>query len=503
MSGHRPRTASFYLQVADAPSPEASSHIHSLVRRLLSSRPGGLIDAIPGYTNILIEFDVRLTSEAKLRRLLRAAADHGQPSGRTVRIPVRYDGEDLESAAAALQLTPSELIERHSSSEYLVHALGFTPGFPFLGLLPPELRLPRRDRPRLAVPANSVAIADQQTGIYPLESPGGWHLLGTALLPVYRPAEPQPFLLEPGDRVRFVPANGASPAAPQPVELLPGEPERPFLRVAEPGLLDLVVDGGRVLAGRYGLTRSGPFDVQSAVIANRLLGNPPFAPLLEINLLGPTLEVLKEGVIAFAGWGVLPLLGAQQLEPFSSYRVKAGDVLRFRPQPNGARAYLAVAGGFEVLRHLGSTSPDLQGLIGRPLRTGDVLGAVSDRRILAGRSFRMYRNQELQGRIRLLPGPQYNPDAAAALEDGTFSIAASNRMGIQLDGPALPGGQIVSEGNPLGAVQVTPGGRAIILMNDRGTMGGYAKPALIHPADLSRAAQLREHEPVRFVFTGV
>src|SRR5690625_1235778 len=109
----------------------------------------------------------------------------------------------------------------------------------------------------------------------------------------------------------------------------------------------------------------------------------------------------------------------------------------------------------------------------------------------------------MQCRIRQMTGPQYIPEAAAAMEDGTFSIAASNRMGIQLDGPALPGGQILSEGNPLGAVQVTPGGRAIILLNDRGTMGGYAKPALIHPADLSRVAQLREHEPVRFVFTGV
>src|SRR5690625_7132370 len=101
----------------------------------------------------------------------------------------------------------------------------------------------------------------------------------------------------------------------------------------------------------------------------------------------------------------------------------------------------------------------------------------------------------MQCRIRQMTGPQYIPEAAAAMEDGTFSIAASNRMGIQLDGPALPGGQIVSEGNPLGAVQVTAGGRAIILMNDRGTMGGYAKPALIHPTDQRRAAQPRQEKP--------
>lgn len=500
MSDLRPTVRSFYLQVAETPSPEDSARIQSLVRTLLSAAPPGLIDAIPGYTNILVEYDARFSSEAELRELLGSAPDNAESGGRQVRIPVRYDGPDLESASAALNLTPAELIRRHSAAEYLVHAVGFTPGFPFMGSLEPALRLPRRDQPRPAVPANSVAIADLQTGIYPLVSPGGWHLLGTSLLPVYQPGAGSPFLLEPGDMVRLEPAEGADPAAPEALELLPAEPRTAFLRVEKPGLLDLIVDGGRPLAGRYGLARSGPLDPLSAEVANRLLGNPPFTPLLEINISGPTLEVLSDGVIAFTGWGVHLQRGTERLEPFASHRVQAGDVLSFPPQPSGARAYLAVTGGFEVRRHLGSASPDIQGLIGRSLRAGDVLGVVTHRNVLAGRSFRTYTNPELQSRIRLLPGPQHNPDAAAALEAGEFTVAASNRMGIQLDGPALPGGQVVSEGNPLGAIQVTPGGRPIILMNDRGTMGGYAKPALIHPADLSRVAQLRQHEPVSFVF---
>ena len=101
-------------------------------------------------------------------------------------------------------------------------------------------------------------------------------------------------------------------------------------------------------------------------------------------------------------------------------------------------------------------------------------------------------------RIRLLKGPQFSEEAVAALTEGKFTVAAGNRMGIQLDGPPVPGGQVVSEGNPAGAVQVTPGGRPIILMNDRGTLGGYAKPAIVHPDDLSLLAQLRQGQVVRF-----
>src|SRR5690625_2466051 len=105
-------------------------------------------------------------------------------------------------------------------------------------------------------------------------------------------------------------------------------------------------------------------DPYSAQIANRLLGNESFAPVLEISLVGPTLEVLQDAVIAFTGWSVHLYSGSRQLEPFASHQVRAGDVHRFPPQATGARAYLAVAGGFEVGMHLGSASPDVRGLIG-------------------------------------------------------------------------------------------------------------------------------------------
>src|SRR5699024_11138206 len=103
----------------------------------------------------------------------------------------------------------------------------------------------------------------------------------------------------------------------------------------------------------------------SAQIANRLLGNESFAPVLEISLVGPTLDVLQDAVIAFAGWGVHLYSGSKQLAPFASHQVRAGDVLRLPPQATGARGYLAVVGGFEIGTYLDSASPDVRGLIGR------------------------------------------------------------------------------------------------------------------------------------------
>lgn len=501
MSGRPPRARTFYVSVASAPSQKTSAQVQALARQLIAASLPGLSDVVPGYTNVMLEYDADVTSEAQLRSAL-DGMEHlrSEAAGRLVPVPVRYDGPDLDSAAAALDLTVAELVRRHSAPEYLVHAIGFTPGFPYMGLLEPGLRLPRLDRPRASVPANSVAIAGAQTGIYPLESPGGWHLLGKALTPVYRPDGEQPFLLEPGDRVRFEPADGPDPDPPGVLELLPAEPQSPFLKVLQPGLLDLVVDAGRLNVGRYGLARSGPMDSRSARIANRLIGNAPFAPVLEMSGFGPTLEVMRAGVIAVAGWGVELLSGQRKLEPFTSHALKAGELLRFPAHRMGVRGYLAVAGGFETGTHLDSASPDIRGLVGRPLTAGDVLGSVASGTGLPGRTFMPHWHPDRPTFIRLLKGPQFNPDAAAALAEGAFRVGSGNRMGVRLDGPPAPGGQVTSEGSPLGAVQVTPGGQPIILMNDRGTLGGYAKPAIVHPDDLPRLAQLREGQRVRFRF---
>jgi inhibitor of KinA len=127
-----------------------------------------------------------------------------------VELPVCYGGEfgpDLEEVAARCGLSAAEVMARHSTAEYRVYMLGFSPGFPYLGGLDPAIAAPRRETPRLRVPAGSVGIAGMQTGIYPQESPGGWQIIGRTPGRLFRPDRAEPCLLGPGDRLRFVPVG--------------------------------------------------------------------------------------------------------------------------------------------------------------------------------------------------------------------------------------------------------------------------------------------------------
>ncbi|RIH80366.1 KipI antagonist [Calidithermus terrae] len=490
----------FYLPFAQKPDPAANARLQALARALLNDPLPGVSDVVPGYVNLYVEYGDGSAEAAVRAWVERHAGAVLEPApSRRVEVGVRYDGEDLEEVARRTGLSVAEVVELHSRATYHVYALGFTPGFAFMGDVDERLRLPRRAAPRKQVPAHRVAMAAGQTGVYPLPSPGGWHLLGTALEAVYDPRRAEPFRLQPGDRVRFRPADGPTPPVPERLELLPPEPRHPLLRVEEPGLLDLVVDAGRFRAGRFGLARSGPLDPRSARLANALVGNPPGTPLLELNLTGPVFSVLRPAVLALAGYGVEAVLDGEAVPSGQSFAVRPGQTLRFRPTPQGVRAYLAAAGGLESGRFLGSASVDLRGLVGRALRAGDVLGVAEPRAVRPG--FR-HPQPELppRPRVRLLPGPQFSREALEALCARALEVGTADRMGMRLAARhEVPGGEVVSEATPLGAVQVPPGGQPIVLLNDRGTLGGYAKPALVHPADLPHLAQLRPGQQLRFV----
>jgi KipI family sensor histidine kinase inhibitor len=492
----------FYLPFSDTINRARNQEIHVLTRQLQSALLPGVTDLIPGYTNLYIEYDTAIVNETQVRQWLAGAASErsAEMTGRRVDIPVTYTGEDLAAVAKRCQMTVTEVITRHSQREYHVYALGFTPGYPFMGDLDDALRLPRRATPR-PVPAHSVAIAGSQTGIYPAASPGGWHLLGHTSAVLFDPQRQSPFLLEAGDTVRFIPGEGAPPPDPKVLALLPAQPAHPLLEVTAPGLLDLVVDSGRFLAGRFGLARSGPVDGQSARLANRLLGNSCDAPVLELNVTGPTLQALDTGVVAFAGWGVIPRINGRQYPPFCSFTLHAGDTLSFTPIDRGYRGYLALPGGIDSATFWGSASVDLRGKIGRTLKAGDVLGAGRPRytQPRAGFSFTPYRRFGNLTPLAILPGPQATKDALAALGDSIFTVISADRMGIRLKGAEVPGGDVISEATPLGAVQITSAGDPIILLNDRGTLGGYSKPALLHPNALSIAGQLKPGDRVRFL----
>ena len=375
-------------------------------------------------------------------------------------LPVRYDGEDLDWIAAQTGLSIPEIIALHSEPEYHVYAVGFTPGFPLMGKLPEALVLPRRKTPRKKVPAHSVAMAVSQTAVYPQSTPGGWHLLGTSLKTIYDPNREQPFLLNPGDTVKFEPivkfesSDGSTPPEVKPFELLPQEPKHPVLQVEEPGLLDLVVDTGRFMVSRFGMAKSGAMDEYSAALANAVVGNKEGTPLLELTLKGPVLTALQDVVLGFAGYAMEPMVNKNPVDKHpiqscSSFLLKKSQVLSFKPYNTGVRAYLAVAGGFESQMFLGSASTDLKGCIGRALKAGDVLGAAKRVKTRASYSVRPYDFSNFP--FRLLPGPQATPEALEILTGGSFRISSADRMGIRLEGPKIPSHDLISEATPMGA----------------------------------------------------
>lgn len=190
-----------------------AARVQAVVRAVERARIPGVTDVAPSYATLAVYFDPARTSlggvESAVRALLDAEPDAPGSAGQLIEIPVTYDGADLESVAEATGLAPSEVVSRHAGREYFAYVLGFTPGFAYLGELDPALVLPRRATPRPRVPAGSVAIAGAQTAVYPSATPGGWHIIGRTSLVLFDAEREQPALIQPGDRVRFVPITPA------------------------------------------------------------------------------------------------------------------------------------------------------------------------------------------------------------------------------------------------------------------------------------------------------
>ena len=167
--------------------------------------------AIAGYASVTVHYDPDQVSHDALTAAIRRLASKRPPMaepGRLHRIPVVYDGPDMEAVSAVLGLDVGKIVEIHTRPIYRVFLVGFVPGWGYLGPLPEELELPRRHVPRTKVPAGSVAIAGRQTGIYPLATPGGWHLIGMTSVKLFLPDSDPPCLFRAGDRVKFFAKTG-------------------------------------------------------------------------------------------------------------------------------------------------------------------------------------------------------------------------------------------------------------------------------------------------------
>ena len=289
--------------------------------------------------------------------------------------------------------------------------------------------------------------------------------------------------------------------------------------VVKGGWLTTVQDLGRYGHQHDGVSVSGVMDSFATTVANRLVGNPDQAAVLELTLKGPELQFEQDAVIAITGADLAPTLDGRRLPMWERMLILRGSRLRFGVPQSGARAYLSIAGGIKVPPVLGSRSThwasDTGGLQGKPLKPGDILhggkpGPLINQHVGTGLPNSLRPRYERTVRLRIIPGPQddfFAKHSIKALTETTYTVSPqSDRMGYRLAGPKITrkdSDQFISDGTAMGALQVPPDGQPILLMADRQTTGGYPKIAVVISADLLLAAQLAPGDHIRFVLCTV
>jgi antagonist of KipI len=265
------------------------------------------------------------------------------------------------------------------------------------------------------------------------------------------------------------------------------------MHVVEPGFQTTVQDLGRFGYAHLGVSASGAADALALRAANLLVGNAENAAALEMTLTGGTFEFQSPVIVAITGSDFAP-----DLPLWRATELSAGAIVRFGAARFGARCYLAVRGGIATPKTLGSASTHLaSGLGGQALRKGDSLPIGND-------AIRRPRPDLVtplpnEGPLRVTAGPQA-PWFSDDLYEFTYTVTTSSRMGVRLQGNAIPSpaGHMITEGVALGAVQIPPDGQPLILFVEHQTTGGYPKPANVISADLWRVGQLRPHQTINF-----
>ncbi|MBI4609988.1 MAG: 5-oxoprolinase subunit PxpB [Candidatus Rokubacteria bacterium] len=202
------------VEFGDAIGPEVNTRVRALEYLIQQKAIPGIVETVPTFRALLVYYDPIVIGWNELLAILTALIPQAQaealPPSRLVEIPCCYGGElgfDLQAVGEKLGLSPEQVVSRHSAEEYLVYFIGFTPGLPYMVGMSDPLTIPRLDKPRTKTPAGSVGIGGTQCCIYPVESPGGFWILGRTPLALYDPSRSDPILLRPGDRVRFRPID--------------------------------------------------------------------------------------------------------------------------------------------------------------------------------------------------------------------------------------------------------------------------------------------------------
>ncbi len=494
--------------------------VYGLKDVLLSKKIPGIYAYIPGYSTLTIRYNPHIISFSSLKKEIKSINTplvFRRKRGKLHKIPVVYGeeyGPDLEYIAKYHNISPKEVIKYHTQREYFVYMLGFSPGFTYLGELHPAISTPRLLVPRKKVPKGSVGIADAQTGIYAVSSPGGWQIIGRTWYPLFTPKKDPPVALAPGDRVLFYPIEER--------EFLKRASEKrldrpnlsgvPLLKILNPGPLSIVIDKGRFGYQDIGFSDSGAADPISFKLSNLLLGNPENVPVLEIFAQGFAAEVLEDTLVSLVGGEFEIKVDEYVYKSNRKIFLKKGSILKVTNRIYGARLYLSLPGGIDAPLVLGSASLDekagIGGVYGRPLKRGDILhGRKRTPDTILYSIKQLPYKKESPILLRFIPGPNldhFTKKSFSLFCNAIYKIDKdSSRMGYRLIGPKIAhsekGPGIISEGVVPGAIQVPGSGVPIVMGPDAQPLGGYAKIGVVIEADLFKLSQALPGEKVKFL----
>jgi len=414
---------------------------------------------------------------------------------RTHVIDVDFSGPDLDELLAHAHLTRGDFLNRVSSIHLTARYLGFRAGFAYLEGWPDEWRMPRRTTSRNLVPRGSFAIAGAMAGFYPVDSPGGWNLLGRTSATLWDPHADPPNRFAPGDAIEIRPASIDSFDAPTAANIESGG--EIVAEVVAPGQLTTIVGARDWKRAGYGVSPGGPFDVLAAALANRAAGNDDDAPLLECVLVAPRLRFRAPRRAAFCDGG-----GNVQ-----SFTLAAGEELNLGRFHGGLRGYLAIEGGIDEMRARYVEAPTVvkAGMAIRSLKReasysrGSTVESLLPR-FLGEKVPKADEGADLawqKNDIRIISGPH---DAPTLPEEWEVT-AQLNRVGIRLrpieTSPFVPSANLPSCGMQFGTLQWHPDGSLVAMGPDHPVTGGYLQPATVVSDDLWKLAQLGPGERIR------
>ncbi|KAE8128091.1 MULTISPECIES: 5-oxoprolinase subunit PxpB [Bifidobacterium] len=527
-------TSALLVELDDRDAHDAMSLFDAIVQQQRNgdSSLSQLIEIVPAACTLLVRFDPLEVSRRSIEcaiRDLRSKESRATRVSRTIEVPVIYDGEDSDAVAAMLGISSQQLIERHVACSWTAAFVGFAPGFAYLTGDDPLFNVPRRQEPRLRVPAGSVGLAGAYSGVYPRASSGGWQLIGFTPALMWDEQHDPPALIQPGDSVRFCVShehisavNGSvaeqqtrqSPGfAAKPSKSAPAPIQARGLHVDRPGAFAIFEDDGRI-AANMGVTASGAADPASLHRSNILAGNPAGTPAIEITGGGARFTAVGEVVVALAG-AQAPIAvhgkdgsytGIARQEAFL---LNDGDTVELGVLYDGLRDYLAVQGGFVADEVIGSASGDTMSHIGpAPLCAGDFLACADGPHTVTGHAVDWSR-LPVRGSLTELTvvlGPRDDWFTTQAIDDligQSWTVTPrSDRVGLRLSA-ARPLERVVarelnSEGTVTGAIEVPSNGQPVLFLRDHPVTGGYPVIAVLDPESLALAGQLPTGALVRF-----